>query len=97
MDIVQRHTHAPVVEGLVEVAVVVGGFLVSPGHHQVFVGVDTSRTGLGVVCFQESLIGLGRLVGLTESLISHGTHNLDASLVFVEVFRPGIGPLTVHA
>ena len=53
-------------------------------------------TSLRVVGLQESLVGLGCLLFLAQSLTCHSTHNLDTSLILIKIFRPGIGSFPIH-
>ena len=80
---------------LVQTAIVVCSLRIAVGSHQIVIGVDTSSTRLAICRLQKAVIGLLGLVGLVQTLQGHSTHNLDSSLIFVEISLSGIGFLTI--
>ena len=97
LDVVECQFHAPIAQCLVQIAVVICRLCIAVGSHQIVVGINLAGSRLGIVRLEESLIGLGGLSILMKPLQGHGPHDLNTSLILVEILTAGIRLLLVLA
>ena len=95
LDDIQRGLQALLLDGLVEIAVVVGSLTVAPGRDEVAIAMDAPYTRLREGCKLETLIGLVGLLVSAQTLQGCGAHNLDTTLVFVKILLAGIFHLAI--